>query len=90
MSLDGVGDSHGTIRKPGDGRLQTPHAALMAARRNFTGKDQRPCSIGNDQMWLRRVLTLPFSGSHGRIDRMTVDTAWTPPGQGSWPQTAGP
>ena len=59
---------------------------LTAATRNFTDEDQRPCSIGNDQMWLRRVLTLPFSGSHGRIDRMTVDTAWTPPGQGSWPQ----
>src|SRR6516164_10835366 len=52
---------------------------LTAATRNFTDEDQRPCSIGNDQMWLRRVLTLPFSGSHGRIDRMTVDTAWTPP-----------
>jgi hypothetical protein len=51
VSLDGVGDSRGTIRKPGDGRLRTPHAALMAARRNFTGKDQRPVSIGkNDRM----------------------------------------
>ena len=40
---------------------------LTAATRNFTDKDQRPCSIGNDQMWLRRVATLPFPGSHGRI-----------------------
>ena len=41
---------------------------LTAATRNFTDEDQRPCSIGNDRMWLRRVVTLPFPGSHGRIE----------------------
>ena len=53
---------------------------LTAATRNFTDEDQRPCSIGNDQMWLRRVLTLPFPGSHGRIgpnDRgYRLDSPW--------------
>ena len=59
---------------------------LTGARRNFTGKDQRPCSIGNDQMWLRRVVTLLFRTLTAGLDRMTVDTAWAPPGSGSWPQ----
>jgi hypothetical protein len=86
-SLDGVGDSRGTIRKPGDGRLQTPLAALTAATRKlhrqgsaalFDRKMIR-CGYGGLRRSLSRALT-------AGLDRMTVDTAWAPPGQGSWPQ----
>ena len=79
VSLDGVGDSHGTVRKPGDG-LADSARRRMTATRNVTAKDQRPCSIGMIRMWLRRVVTLPFPDSHGRIgpyDRgYRLDSPW--------------
>src|SRR6516225_4185146 len=74
-----LGDSHGTVRKPGDG-LADSARRRMTATRNVTAKDQRPCSIGMIRMWLRRVVTLPFPDSHGSIgpyDRgYRLDSPW--------------
>ena len=61
-----LGDSHGTIRKPGDGRLQTP---LAAGRRPRETSPPRISSLfdRNDQDVATAGCDAPFPGSHGRI-----------------------
>jgi len=66
-ALTVLSDSRGTIRKPGDGRLQTPHAAWRRPRETSPTRIGGPVRSEMIRMWLRRVVTLPFPDSHGRI-----------------------
>jgi hypothetical protein len=60
--LDGVDDSRGTIRKPGEGDCGLRIAARRRHTRNSTGKDQRPCSIGNELNVATAGCDAPFIG----------------------------
>jgi hypothetical protein len=86
VDLDGVGRFAWDNSQAGRWAIADSACRPKAATRNFTGKNQRPCSIGNDQDVATAGCDAPFPGlSRQDLNRMTVDTAWAPPGQGSWP-----
>ena len=83
LSVWAIRMGQSTSRAMGDCELRMPpdggHAKLHR-------QESAASSIGMIRMWLRRVVTLLFRALTAGLDRMTVDSAWTPPGQGSWSQ----